>query len=381
MAIQHLFPRGIASGDAFCNRTQERLRVAKNIKLLEHSLIMSPRRYGKTSLVRFVVKEMGVVYGEADLFIAIDAKRIVQRILVGIKQIIDQVSSPLEQKLKILSNYFQRVNPKWIVGTKGISVELIPSVEDEVASNITEALQALEYLLKEKKQKVVLFIDEIQEIGEIAESKGIEGAIRHVAQASQYISFIFSGSNRRLLSNMFFDKARPLYKLCDRMVLERIPEEEYILHLNHYAEIQWKQMLDTATLDCIFNLTECHPFYINVLCRRLWEQDPLPNEEIVQEIWFDFVDEERIEMIRELSTLSQGQRRILLSIAEGNDQGLTSKAALTELNMSSSTISENIHILEKKDHIERKKNGALYLIDPLIKAILLRYYSDDMSCK
>ena len=98
--------------------------------------------------------------------------------------------------------------------------------------NILDALNALEHILVKKKQKAVLFIDEFQEIVKLPIGKAVEGAIRHFAQESKYLSLIFSGSNRHILLSMFVDRSRPLYQLCDRINLGRIDSKYYKEYLN-----------------------------------------------------------------------------------------------------------------------------------------------------
>ena|SRR3990167_1053686 len=126
MDYEHYFPRGIASGDAFCNRETDRKRLIANINTQQHALIMSPRRYGKTSLVKYAVDEAKILFGEADLFVAVDAKRIEQQMLSGIKKIINDINTPIIQLLEILRQYFISHSAKWTVGTQGINVALIP---------------------------------------------------------------------------------------------------------------------------------------------------------------------------------------------------------------------------------------------------------------
>ena len=271
MNYDRYFPRGIASGGAFCNRVKERKRLIGNISSKQHTLIMSPRRYGKTSLVKYAAYEAKFLFGEADLFVAIDAKHIEHQIMTGIKRIISQINTPLEQVLEILRQFFIKISAKWTVGTQGINIALIPAHEYDPATVIKEGLQALDDLLEKKQANAVFFLDEMQEIGEIAEGKGIEGALRHVAQQTKNLIFIFSGSNRHLLSTMFYDKARPLYKLCDRMILERISTEAYESHINKFILKKWNTPLTQDAFDTLVTLTQRHPFYINGLCRRILE--------------------------------------------------------------------------------------------------------------
>lgn len=375
MNYEKYFPRGLATGSAFCNRELESKRLMHNIDVRHHTLIMSPRRYGKTSLAKYVAAKASVLFGDADLFIAIDAAQIENLIIACVNNMMSEINTPVEQTLEIVRQYFKKINANWTVGTQGINISLIPDKNRDIATTILEALQALETVLAKKKKPGVLFIDEIQEIGEVAEGKGIEGAIRHVAQETQYLSFIFSGSNRHLLAKMFYDKARPLYKLCDRIVLERIDAAHYRKHLNILAKKCWGENLSDAAMEKIFTLTERHPYYINTLCLNLWSSEMKKPPEItdIEFYWLKMVKEERQDIMRELSTLSNNQRKILFLVSTGYTTNLSGKEFLRQVDMTSSSINEAIKLLVSKDYIEKLDNGEYHLIDPLI-ASALKFY-------
>lgn len=375
MNYELYFPRGLATGSAFCNRKNERARLATNIKSGQHTLLMSPRRYGKTSLVFYVANEVGLPFGEVDLFIATDAKKIEYSIISGIKKIIANIGTSTEQILEILRNYFKDKSARWIVGTQGLNITLIADQNSDPATNIQEALQALDDLLQKKDKRAILFLDEMQEIGEIAGGSGIEGVIRHIAQKTKHLSLVFSGSNRRLLAKMFYDKSRPLYKLCDRILLDRIDKNEYVDHINEFVVQQCGGSVDLAVLDTIFKLTELHPYYVNNLCLNLWRfgvgVNTMPNDVI--NCWNKIIQEERSETLRELSMLSIGQRKILTIIANGQIDGLTGKKTLKEVDLSSSAVIEALKVLEQKDYIEETTASSYKMIDPLIKSTILFY--------
>lgn len=234
------------------------------------------------------------------------------------------------------------------------------------------------YRVQIKNLSAVLFLDEVQEIGEIAEGKGIEGALRHVAQETKHLSFVFSGSNRHLLANMFYDKARPLYKLCDRIILDRIDDVHYIKHLNDLSQKKWSSNLDDSAMKTLFILTERHPFYMNGLCLRLWESNlkQCPTSDDIQMYWTKIMKEERQEIMRELSALSPGQRKILIAIAEGFNRELTGKLFLNKISLTSSSVVDAIKILEQRDYIEKKENDEYHLIDPLIRTAIKVYFEN-----
>lgn len=125
----------------------------------------------------------------------------------------------------------------------------------------------------------------------LAHASGIEGAIRHVAQESENLRFIFSGSNRHILANMFDDRSSPLYMLCDRIAIDRIHKQDYIAYLNKIAKKTWKENLDSIAIDEIFKLTERHPYYMNVLCDKVWtySEEKLPTIEVINLAWQEYM--------------------------------------------------------------------------------------------
>lgn len=376
--IKHInyFPLGIAKGEAFCNRIAERKQLISNTQRNKHTIVISPRRYGKSSLVLCSLEEIKFPYERVDLFVAVSVKTIEDQILKGVKNLIGKVSTVPEQAVGFIKNYIKSLKSKWIVGTDGVNIELIPEKGSDPANTIMELLQMLENVLSKKGKKAVFFIDEFQEIGVLANSTGIEGAIRHVAQESENLRFIFSGSNRHVLANMFDDRSSPLYMLCDRITIDRIGEQDYIAYLNKVAKKTWKKYLDQAVIAEIFKLTERHPYYMNVLCDKLWIYcaDNLPTVENVENAWKDYVLQEESKIAKDLSSLNTSQKKILIAVAQGISKDLTSKETLQKFNLTSAAVVKSLKLLEEQDYLNRNKKGEYFLVDPLIKASLIIFY-------
>src|SRR5689334_9795680 len=91
------FPLGLAKGKAFCNRVLERKQLKNNIERNKHTIVISPRRYGKSSLVLYSIEENAFVYERVDLFVAVSAKTIEDQILKGVKNLITKVTTAPEQ--------------------------------------------------------------------------------------------------------------------------------------------------------------------------------------------------------------------------------------------------------------------------------------------
>lgn len=371
------FPTGIAEGRAFCDRVLETRKLVDNITKGRHTVLISPRRYGKSSLAKTAIRATHFPHAEIDLFVAIDHLSVEAQFLKGVKELIQKVSDTPEQWFGALRNFFAKSEKKWTIGIRGLSLELTPEHSKDIAMNILDALNALEDILSKKNQRAVFFIDEFQEISELREAKAIEGAIRHFAQESKFLVFIFSGSNRRILSNLFTDRSRPLYLLCDRIQLERIAPQDYHHHINMIQQKHGRKPLDLKTLQMISGLTECHPYYINILCDRLFSNSSKKfSEDDVQACWLGYVHEQRTETRKELTKLGVAQLKILVTIACGINRGLTRNECQQNLKLTSSAITHALKTLEEQDYIEKCPNNSYRLINPLLKTSLQWYYRD-----
>lgn len=370
------FPLGIAKGEAFCNRAHERKQLISNTEKNKHTIVISPRRYGKSSLVLSSLEKMNLPYERVDLFVAVNVKTVEEQVLKGVKNLLSRISSVPEQAVGFVKNYIKSLKSKWIVGTDGVNIELIPDKDSDSASIIMESLQMLENVLSKKNKKAVFFIDEFQEIGVLAHASGIEGAIRHVAQESEHLRFIFSGSNRHILANMFDDRSSPLYMLCDRITIDRINEQDYITYINKIAKKTWKKSLDSIAINEIFKLTERHPYYMNVLCDKIWTYSGknLPTVEAINIVWEEYILQEESKIAKDLSSLNTSQKKILIAISQGISKELTSKNTLRKFNLTSAAIIKSLKLLEEQDYVGRYKNGEYFIIDPLIKASLVKFY-------
>lgn len=377
------FPQGVAEGEAFLGREDESARLQDNLSQGRHTLLLSPRRYGKTSLARHEIKKTGYDYAEIDLFLAVDERSIEARFLSGIEELIQKISTVPEQWIQTLFGFFKKSNKKWTIGMKGLKLELKPEDHVDIAGNVLLALQSLEYILSNKQKRAVLFVDEFQEINKVTAGQAIEGAVRHFAQASKFIVFIFSGSNRHLLTTMFGHRERPLYSLCDWIHLYRLDAALYESYINKIAKKTWDSVLQAEVIDEIIHLTECHPEEIYTLCGNIWQyckqKNKTPTKADVTKVWKRYIKDVLKQTRLSLQINSAGQMRVLILIALNHAEGLTGKSAQKKINLTSPSIVAALNSLESNDFIERKDDGTYQIINPVIKDTLVEYYSDYMD--
>jgi AAA+ ATPase superfamily predicted ATPase len=365
--LEDFFPQGLALGNNFCNRVDEQARLTHDISLAKPVLVISPRRYGKTSLILTVLHKMGLPFACMDLYSHLNEVEVQNAILSAVGDILYSLESAPKKALQRVTDFFSELSINFKFADAQIRVDFAQNKQTP-AKTVLGVLQKLDGILKKKNKKVVLFFDEFQRLCQITDNAALEGAIRHVAQESKHISFVFSGTNRHLLAQMFDDRAKPLYKLCDRIALDRMHKEHYLPFIQSKARLQWKKRLDEDVIDAILEWTQRHPYYVNLLCHRLWFTDAMPNLKTVEASWRSYCLEEKSNVMNELELLSGNQGKMLMAIAKyGEANPPMSGEFLNFAQFPPSSASQAVQALHKKDYLYLDGQGAYRILDPLIR--------------
>ena len=371
MKVRKYFPLGKAYGEAFCNRVTETEWLISNLQSNKHSLLIAPRRYGKSSLAEKAIADAKMPWVKINFHLCVTAQDVAELILSNAIKLIGQALGPVDKIINSVKKYAASLHPKLSFGHDLVSLELIPQEHANYAVVIAESLLLVEKLLQEKNQRAVMFLDEFQEITKIKKDTNLEGAIRTAAQEMQNLAIIFSGSIRSLLLEMFDDEARPLYKLCRKLKLERIDSVAYRKHINTIALKTWGKALVEEVFVKLMNLSNRHPYYVNYLCDVIWEEcDKLPTVVQVEKAWAIVVDEEWSDAIKEIGALSLNQRKILRFIATQPANNISSHDTCVALALPSSTILTAVAVLIDGDYIELDEIKQYKIINPLLHSVL-----------
>lgn len=374
--ILDFFPQGIATGKAFLGREKELKTLQSNIRNGHHTLLMAPRRWGKTSLARNALDNMDIISNDVSFFLCRTGLSVEKKIRHCITEALSQQGESEDTIFQSIRKFFKQSRKSWSFGIKGVAgIEIVPEYENNIEENIYTALSLLDNTMHTLGKQAVLFFDEIQELDLLDEGKQIQGAIREFAQQSCNVVFIFSGSNRRLLQHMFDDKTMPLYELCERILLERISPAIYKDYIARASiEISGKAVSDDV-LESIICLSKCHPKRIYNLCYQVWQDNPngdLSTDD-VQAAWDNLIEARQKDIRSKLTMLNNSQLAVLTLIATDFDDPITGKAAQTKLDLSSAAITKALRALEEEDYIERYEEGSYSLLDPLIQSVLCKY--------
>lgn len=156
------FPLSVAVGEAFCNRESE-LNILQTWMLQKRPvLMMSPRRYGKTSLALKAIKETGLPYAHIDLFSVVDEGDVERVILSGVANLISQIGTTAQKALKLANKIFSGTEIKVALTKVGIEVELKRN-EKKPSYRILEVLERLDTIADHVGKPIILFFDEFKQ--------------------------------------------------------------------------------------------------------------------------------------------------------------------------------------------------------------------------
>lgn len=364
-----LFPEGVALGSAFVNRENERNMLINRIKSAKHTVLMAPRRYGKTSLVLKVASEMKMPYCAIDLLAAYNEEYVRDQIVDKVTKLVFELLPRMAKAKEALINIFKKMKPEISIGAFGQRLSL--SLSNSPLKDISEVLLRLDETAKYFEKRAVIFIDEFQQISQLKNHHSIEASIRHAVERSENISYVFSGSNRHLLQQMFGDQGRPLFRLCQTINVERMDKEVYIHHLQALSSKRWKDSLDLSLLERIFHHTELHPFYMNILCQILWEENDLPSIEKIDSLWDNYVKSQKYLISHDINDISLNQRRIISALAKSPTSSFQAIDFIAPLRISASSAQQAADVLLQKDLIYKDHEELYRILDPA-----MRYYLD-----
>lgn len=364
-----VFPEGIAMSDAFINRVSERHALIQRIKSNKHTVLMAPRRYGKTSLVMQVSREMQIPACTIDLLAAYDTDYVRDQVIEKVGRLVIELLPNLSKAREKLMLIFKQMKPEITLGAFGQKLKL--HLTNSPLQDITDVLLKLDETAKYFKKKAVIFLDEFQQLSQLKNYHSIEASIRHAVERSENTAYVFSGGNRRLLEQMFGDSGRPLYRLCQLIHIDRMEKKAYVDHLRILSKTKWKKLISDDVIDRIFYHTELHPFYMNVLCQLLWNQNNIISMKQVDDVWHAYVKTQRQIISHDVMNLSGNQRKILTALARSPAKEMQAVHFIAPLKISASSAQQTTAILIKKDLIYQRNDGYYCVLDPAMK-----YYLD-----
>lgn len=370
---ENLFPLGIATGPAFCNRQDERKHLSGNITSGRHTWLMARRRYGKSSLIAQTLMDLARRRARlrtitVDLLVTHDAESLERRIREAVGILAGKILPANQKILRYLREVFGSLKAELVIDERGPEIRLIRGGAPQ--ETILAALMGLDRIARRYKTRAALVFDEFQQLGRMRGHESLEAAIRHAAERARSVSYVFLGSERQLLAELFESPERPLYRLCERLNLDRISVAEYAQYLADAATLRWQRKLSAPARDAILTLSMRHPYYLNALCGRMWVRRHPPTRDAVVSEWSRYAEDERHRVSATIVNLSANQRAVLAALARESTSQPNSRAFLERVRLPSASVRQSIDVLTQKDLVETQDQGALTLVDPVLATYL-----------
>lgn len=215
----------------FIGREKEIERLSANFRYGVNTIMISPRRIGKTSLVKQVsktIEDKNIKIVHLDIF---SCRSEYDFLNMFASALLQQTSSHADEWKQNIRDFLARVTPK-------ITLSPDPTQEFSISLGITpktykpEEILNLPQLIAEKRgYHIVMCIDEFQQIGDFPDSLTVQKKMRTIWQHQQNVSYCLYGSKKNMMSALFQQQSKPFYKFGQIMTLDTIPTETWVPYI------------------------------------------------------------------------------------------------------------------------------------------------------
>lgn len=367
MEIPFIFGK-IAMGDNFTDREEETKRLENNFNYCINTIIISPRRWGKSSLVHKAAKiaesknqDLKVCY--IDL---LNVLNIEEFYVLYATEIIKATSSKWDEFVKIAKSFLSSLIPKISISTlPGEEISLSFDME-RLRLNPDEILDLPEKIATEKGISITVCIDEFQKIGEWKDSSYLQGKFRSKWQFHQHVGYCLFGSKRHMMLEIFADSSKPFYRFGDLLFLKKIPRVEMISFIQKRFK-ETNKIIDEETTNLMINLVDDHPYYCQQLAQLSWLRTvEICDKEIVNKAHQSLVEQLSLLFTNITEELPLQQLNFLKALLSG-ETAISSTETMAKYGISSATaVHRSKKDLIRKDIIDNLE-GKTQFLDPIYK--------------
>ena len=365
---------GYISADYFCDREAESKQLIREIVNGNNLAIISTRRMGKTGLIQhcFHSKELSKEY--YTFFVDIYATKSLRDFIFSLSKVILESLKPFGKKaVEIFINSVLSLQAGIsydFTGTPSFNIQL-----GDIQNSMATLEEIFKYLAKADKPCIVA-VDEFQQITNYSE-KNVEALLRTHIQHCNNAQFIFAGSQRHTMGNMFLSASRPFYQSVSMMHLESIAIEKYIdFARNHVKKAD--RRITPETMRIVYDRCDGVTWYVQKTLNVLFAFTPVGatcDESMVEPAIASVVDSYRFNYQETLFRLPERQKELLVAIAkEGNAKSITSGEFVKRYSLTSpSSVQAAVKGLLEKDFITLF-NGSYSIYDKLFEIWLRESY-------
>lgn len=354
---------GIIPEPYFCDREKETTWMVRTLENKGHILLTSPRRMGKTQLIRHVFEQPTIKDNYYTFYTDIYPTTSLHELVLFLSK---EIYSVLVPKGKVVLNKFL-AGLHSLAGNFGYDpVTNTPTFNIKLGDIHSPELTLEEIFsyLEQADKPCIFAIDEFQQIANYPE-KNVDATLRTHIQKMNNCLFIYAGSNRHILENMFNSTAKPFYNSAEQIYLDCIPKEVY----TDFAEEQFKKASRRITHEAVslaYDLFAGHTYYVHNILHNAFaytDSEETIDETIINKTLSDILEEKGRSFANVMNQLNMQQKETLIAIAkEGIASGITSVAFV-------------------KKHALKSPSSVQYAINVLLDKQILTYQNEKRTKK
>ena len=250
----------IVDEDYFTDRVNEVAYITQFVNSPNHLVIISPRRFGKSSVVAKALKQSNRDHITVNLQQATSVSDFTAKLLKEFFKVY-----PMERLRHLITHF--RVIPTVSTNpvTGSIDVSFQPGVDGTVL--LEDVLTLIEKAYSEKERMIVV-LDEFQEIRDLAPK--LDRQMRSIMQEQKHINYILLGSQESMMTEIFENKKSPFYHFGEMMRLGKLPRDDFHRYLSERLSTCFPNSSEELA-DSILDYTACHPYYSQQLASNIWQ--------------------------------------------------------------------------------------------------------------
>ena len=347
------FIKGYHGDEYFCDRVVETKKILAAIENGRDITLMAPRRYGKTGLIHNAFAKLGKGYVPVymDIF---QIPNLTEFTRAFSSRVVSALATPLEKTGKGLLDFFRCCRPTatpQIDGRVEFSFNIVPKEAEATLKDTFDFLESREV-------EPVVAIDEFQQVREFPE-KGVEAMLRSFVQFCTKSHFIFAGSKKHLMDEMFALPRGPFYQSTQLMNIDVIDRKEF----SDFAEkffVRSGRRYDGDAFEYLYDLFHGVTWYLQVVLNRVWERESgLDGRKTVDEVVEQLVDEGEPTYADLLMSQTTSSQSVLKAVAsEGVVREISAKALIDKYHLPvGSTIRSLVRELVNRNLVYKSVSG------------------------
>jgi uncharacterized protein len=364
-----------AEGMEFTDREEETNHLIQNFISRINTILISPRRWGKSSLVLKAAeetqkKDKRVKFCFIDLF---NVKTEEEFYNILAMEVLKASTTKVEEISAFVSKFLKQLVPRIVINPEANSEISLGFDWRALKKHPIEIINLAEEIAKEKNLKLVVCIDEFQNIGYFEDPLQLQKRLRANWQKHKFASYCLYGSKRTMMMNVFASPTMPFYKFGDLMFLEKISRENWVKFIvKRFNES--KKNINEETAGLIADKCDNHPFYVQQLAQLSWLRAPKKcTTQIINNAFDSLVNQLSLFFQTVTEALSPTQVNLLRAIVFKEEQ-LTAQETLYRYQLGTSanvTKSKNALINREIIDVLGKK---IEILDPIYKLWLKTQY-------